>query len=76
MISSTISQAMDAFPMVDPDAPTFDHGDIAEKPRPVPSASNMRDREAVTKAPPITADQETPDEYASFRMEGRNTLSS
>jgi hypothetical protein len=66
MICVRISQAMAALPMVEADAPTFDHGEIDENPKPVPKASRMSASEADTKAPPITAAQDTPEEYASL----------
>jgi hypothetical protein len=52
--------------MVDAEAPTFDHGDTDDKPSPVPNASKMSDNAAATNAPPITADQDTQDAYASL----------
>jgi hypothetical protein len=57
---------MAAVPIVDADAPTFDHGETEDKPSPAPNASRMSDSAAATNAPPITAAQDTPDEYASF----------
>jgi hypothetical protein len=60
---------MAAVPTVEADAPTFDHGDIEEKPSPVPSASRISDNAAVTNAPPITAAHDTPDECDSFLTE-------
>jgi hypothetical protein len=61
-----ISHAMAPFPTAEADAPTFDQGEIAENPKPVPSESKMSASDAATNAPPITAAQETPDEYDSF----------
>jgi hypothetical protein len=54
-----------AAPAVAADAPTFDHGDTADSPKPAPSASIINDNAAATKAPPITALHDTPDECAS-----------
>jgi hypothetical protein len=54
--------------------PAF-HGDTEDKPAPAPNARRISDREAATKAPAITADQDTPDAYASFLPEfSRNDL--
>src|SRR6185312_7465059 len=64
--SSTISQMIDAVPIVEADAPTLDHGETDDKPSPAPSARSMRTRAAITNAPAITADQETPEECASL----------
>ena len=61
-----ISQTMAAVPIVEADAPTFDHGETEDKPSPVPNASRISDNAAATNAPPITAAQDTPDECASF----------
>ena len=56
----TISHAMAAFPIVEPDTPIFDPGEIEGKPRPVPNASRMSDSAAATKAPAITAGHDMP----------------
>ena len=61
-----INQTMAAVPTAEADAPTFDNGEIEDRPSPVPKASRMTDNAAVTNAPPITAAQDTPDEFASF----------
>src|ERR1700693_3592359 len=61
-----ISQTMPALPMVDAEAPVFDHGETEDKPIPVPKASRMSHNAAVTNAPAITAAQDTPDAWASF----------
>jgi len=45
----------------------LDHKEMDEKPSPVPSESRISEIAAVTKPPAITADQETPEECASFR---------
>jgi hypothetical protein len=62
MIWVMISHAIAALPMVEADAPRFEHGETEENPRPVPGGSRMSASEADTNAPPITAAQETPDE--------------
>src|SRR5450631_1487572 len=64
-----ISHRMVALPIVDADAPTFDHGETEDKPSPAPNASRMSDSAAATNAPPITAAQDTPEECASFLPE-------
>ena len=69
MICVTISQTMAALPTADAEAPTFDHGETEDNPSPVPNASRISDNAAATNAPPITAAQDTPDEYASFLNE-------
>jgi len=61
-----MSQRMPALRMVDADVPMFDHGEIEDKPIPVPRASRISDNEAATNAPAITAAQDTPEECASF----------
>jgi hypothetical protein len=66
MICRRIIQIIVAVPIVEADAPTFAHGEMDDKPSPVPKASKMSDKAAVTNAPPITADQDTQDEYASL----------
>jgi hypothetical protein len=66
MICIAINQTMAAVPNVEADAPTFDHGEMEDKPRPAPKASRLTDSAAVTNAPPITAAQDRPDEFASF----------
>src|SRR5580700_8863892 len=66
MIWVTISHAIAAFPMVEAVAPRFDHGETEENPRPVPNDNKISASEADTNAPPITAGQETPAEWASF----------
>jgi hypothetical protein len=57
---------MAAVPIVEADAPTLDHSETEEKPRPAPNANRISDNAAATNAPPITAAQETPDECASL----------
>jgi hypothetical protein len=56
-------------PTPDEDSPAFVHGDIADKPIPVPNASNIRDSAAVENAPAVIADQVTPDECSSVLTE-------
>jgi len=51
----------------------FDQGETEERPSPVPSASKMSDKAAVTKPPPITAAHDTPDEFASLLTKVRAT---
>jgi hypothetical protein len=65
----TISQTIAAAPNVDADAPALEKGETEDRPNPVPKARRIRDRAAVTEAPAITADQETPDEWASLCSE-------
>ncbi len=69
MICMRISQIIAALPIVEPDAPTFAQSETEEKPSPVPSASRISDNAAATNAPPITAAQDMPDEFASFLTE-------
>ena len=57
-----MSHTIAALVIVEADAPTFDQGDTDENPRPVPSVNRISPRAAETNAPPITADQETPEE--------------
>jgi hypothetical protein len=61
-----ISQAIADLPTINADAPVCDHGETADNPIPVPKASRISDNAAATKAPAITAAQDTPDAYASF----------
>src|ERR1019366_2683605 len=65
MICIRISHTMAAVPIIEVDAPTFDHTDTEEKPSPVPSASRISDNAAIPNAPPITAAHDTPDECDS-----------
>ena len=53
-------------PIREAEAPAFAHGDTAEKPIPAPKARSASDKAAATKAPAMTAAQDTPDEWASF----------
>jgi hypothetical protein len=62
----TISQQIAAVPTADDDAPTFDQGETADNPKPAPRASMISETEAATKAPAITAPQDTPDEFWSL----------
>jgi hypothetical protein len=57
-------------PIAEADAPTFVHGETADKPMPVPNARSASDSAAATKAPAITAPHDTPDESASFLAAG------
>jgi hypothetical protein len=61
-----ISHTTAPFPTVEAEAPRFDHGDTEDNPSPVPKASRINARDAETKAPPMTAAQDMPDEDASF----------
>ena len=72
MIWVRISHTIAPLPTVEADAPKFDHGDTEESPRPVPNASRISANEVDTNAPPITAAQDTPDEYASLLLDDRN----
>jgi hypothetical protein len=47
-------------------APELDHGDIDEKPTPVPRANKLSDRAAAAKAPADTAPHDTPEDLASI----------
>jgi hypothetical protein len=69
MICIKISHRMAAVPIVEADTPTLDQGETEQRPSPVPNASKIRDNAAVTKPPPITAAQDTPDEFASLLTE-------
>jgi hypothetical protein len=51
------------------DVPTLDHKDMVDNSNPAPSANMMSEIAAATKAPPITAAQDMPDEDTS-RWEG------
>ncbi len=53
-----------AVPMADV-AAAFDHGDTDSNPNPAPNARRVSDNAAATNAPPMTAPQDTPDEWAS-----------
>src|SRR5580704_9538926 len=61
-----ISQAIAPFPIVAAVAPALDQGETEDNPKPAPKASNTRANEAETKAPPMTAAQDTPDRSESF----------
>ena len=62
----SISHTMAAALSVDADAPMFDHGDTEDKPSPAPNANRISDSAAAANAPPASAAQDTPDEWASF----------
>src|SRR5665213_261051 len=66
IICETISHAIAAVPIVEADAPAFDHVEMEDRPIPVPRASRISDIAAPTTAPPITAAHDMPDEDASF----------
>src|SRR5437773_632719 len=56
-------------PIRDDEPAAVDHGEAAaDRPIPVPKASNASDNAAATKAPANTAAQDTPEECASFRF--------
>src|ERR1700733_11153388 len=57
---------MAAPPIVAAEIPVFAHGENDAIPRPVPSESRIKERAAVTNAPPNTAAQDTPDEWTSL----------
>jgi hypothetical protein len=57
---------MAALPSAEVDTPPFDQNETEERPRPAPKASKISDNAAVTNPPPITAAQDTPDEFASL----------
>jgi hypothetical protein len=60
-----ISQVMAVQPTAEADAPAFAHGEITDKPIPVPKARSASDKAAATNAPAITARQETPKLFES-----------
>lgn len=62
-----MSQMMATKPILDDADPAF-HGETEDKPAPVPNDRRISDVEAATKAPAITADQDIPDECASFLL--------
>jgi hypothetical protein len=66
MISIKISQITEVKPIVVVDAEPFAHGEIADKPIPVPRARSASDKAAATNAPAITAPQVTPAMFASL----------
>jgi hypothetical protein len=69
------SQIMAEILIEEADAPTFAHGEVAERPIPVPSARSMSERAAVTTAPAKTAAQDTLDVMSSF-LTGNSPLPS
>src|SRR5438105_9805021 len=70
----TTSQMIPTVPTAEADAPIFDHGEIADIPKPAPSAIIINDNAITTNAPPITADQDTPGEKTSrWRAEGNSS---
>src|SRR5688500_4606747 len=70
---TAIIHTIAATPTVFADAPSFAHGEIAERPRPAPSKSRMSASAAATNAPAATAPHETPDACASWRTESAVT---
>jgi hypothetical protein len=50
------------------DAPEFDQGDTAAKPRPVPSATRISPIAAAANAPPMMAPHEIADTVDSFAV--------
>lgn len=66
MIWMRTNQRMAAVPIVAAEAPPPDQTETEANPKPVPNASKISERAAVTKLPAKTADQETPDELASL----------
>src|ERR1035438_8029557 len=66
VISVTASHIRAANPTVDGATPEFDQGERDESPAPAPSERRLSERAAVTKAPPATAAQDTPDPDDSF----------
>jgi hypothetical protein len=65
-ISMTISQMIADVAIPEAEAPVFAQGETEDSPRPAPRARRIRTRAAVTNAPAITADHETPEELASL----------
>src|SRR4029077_9038452 len=68
MIWTMMSHRTAPAPTFEAEAPILDQGEVADKPKPVPNASKIRDIAAATNAPAITAPHETPEAYASFLM--------
>src|SRR5450759_1355972 len=69
MICVTISQTIAPILTAEADAPMFDHGEMEDKPMPVPNASRISHNAAAANAPATTAGQDTPEEGASFLTE-------
>jgi hypothetical protein len=65
MISMRMSQPIAAFPTLDAEAPMLAQNETDERPKPAPSARRMSERAAIANPPAMTADHETPDEFAS-----------
>jgi hypothetical protein len=53
-------------PRAEAEMPLLEYGETDESPRPAPNARRIKESAAVTAAPAITADQETPEEWASL----------
>src|ERR1700733_11944926 len=68
MASVRMSHMFAIAPTVAAEAPTSDHGETADNPKPAPSASMISDNAAATNAPPITAPHDTPEEFPSPRQ--------
>ena len=66
MISIKMSHPIAAVPTLEAEAPTLLQKETVDRPKPVPSASRMSERAAVTKPPAMTADHETPEAFASL----------
>ena len=69
-----IIHAIAAIPSVFVETPSFDQGEIAVNPNPVPSNSKMSASAAATNAPPSTAPHDIPEEGASGRTDSRVTV--
>ena len=61
-----MNQKIAAVPIVEAEDPTPAQTDTEAKPKPVPNASRISERAAVTKPPAKTADHETPEKFASL----------
>jgi hypothetical protein len=60
------SQIAPAMPRVFDEIPELDHGEMADKPRPLPSDSRISPIAAATNAPPTIAGHDTADTGASL----------
>src|ERR1700693_524410 len=61
-----MSHAIAPAPIVAAEAPLCVHGETAENPSPVPRERRISEREAATKAPPMTAAQDNAEQEASI----------
>ena len=68
MACMAMSHTAPAIPMVVDEIPELDHGDMADRPSPVPSDSRMSAIAAVTNAPPATAGHDTAETGASLTV--------